>query len=317
VIRHFVDPLTFPESDVGFEKSQIAMEYDLYHDESKVGGYWHGMLLVPRRTREILLRHLEQVRSNTQYSYAVALKGLNKTSGIPYRMARAWISIGNCALIQTFRNKKAHIYTGKDGLGPGIDQFHNLIGARFILFRVRDDHEGLTGYKDHAAKIETTFRMGLKGGMHLFSKTSIDAFVVKSFHFDGYEHYQRRVDAERIVGRLGDLREGVSIADDFMIYDGPSDHRKPECQDYDDCQLLQLTDLLVSGFRTVLGQQTHDAQRVVSLPLQELATKWSDGYARMQQSRWFGGFCISECFIENQRWVFSDILPETRQTNLF
>lgn len=29
------------------------MDYDLYHDESQEGGYWHGMLLVPREKREI------------------------------------------------------------------------------------------------------------------------------------------------------------------------------------------------------------------------------------------------------------------------
>ncbi len=28
------------------------MDYDLYHDESKEGGYWHGMLLVPCEKRD-------------------------------------------------------------------------------------------------------------------------------------------------------------------------------------------------------------------------------------------------------------------------
>ena len=35
------------------------MEYELYHDESKENGYWHGMLLVPVTKKSELVALLE------------------------------------------------------------------------------------------------------------------------------------------------------------------------------------------------------------------------------------------------------------------
>jgi hypothetical protein len=122
------------------------MEYDLYHDESKRGGYWHGMLLVPRSSRELLLDHLASVRVNTRYGNPVVLKGLDKCTGPQYRCIRAWISIGAASLMQNFKGQPCHVYTGRDGRSPGIGTLDNLIGARFILFRVRDDHSTMSGY---------------------------------------------------------------------------------------------------------------------------------------------------------------------------
>jgi hypothetical protein len=293
------------------------MDYDLYHDESKLSGYWHGMLLVPRATRQIFIDHLTAIRTNTRYDKPVELKGLNKSSGPRYRCIRGWMSLGSAALIQNFKNQSCHIYNGKDSQHAGVASFDKLIGARFILFRVKDDHAAMIGFNSHAAKIETTFRIGFKGGVHLFSNTSKDGLVLKSFHFDGHKHYGRRVDAKRLIGRLGTLRDGVSIASDYTIHDESGNHCKTVHQEKDDCQFLQLTDILVGGFRTVLGESTHHVQRDVSAPLRELAEKWNDGYARMKHSRWFGGFCISECGLENGEWVFSDILQPCAHTGTF
>jgi hypothetical protein len=293
------------------------MEYDLYHDESTKAGYWHGILLVPRQTRGSLLAYLAKARSNTRFVHPIELKGLNKCTGPRYRTIRSWMSLGTVALMQDFKHEKARFFSAKDGRGPGFDVLMAPVRARFILFRVRDDHRAMIGYRDHAAKIETTFRMGLKGGLHLFSNTAQETLEVMSFHFDGHEHHKRRLDRDRIIGRLNNLREGVSISHDCAIDDDHSDHRKSGSQSYDDCQLLQLTDLLVSGFRTVLGEVTHDAQRSVSEHLRMLTTKWNEGYARMRNSRWFGGFCLSECWLDNDEWVFSDILPDKNQPSLF
>jgi hypothetical protein len=47
------------------------MEYDAYHDESKEAGYWHGILLVPRDTRQRFIDQLKSIRANTGYDAAV------------------------------------------------------------------------------------------------------------------------------------------------------------------------------------------------------------------------------------------------------
>lgn len=43
------------------------MKYELYHDESKVGGYWHGILLVPIAQKQTLLQFLADASNNTNY----------------------------------------------------------------------------------------------------------------------------------------------------------------------------------------------------------------------------------------------------------
>jgi hypothetical protein len=290
------------------------MVYDLYHDESQESGYWHGMLLVPRSTRPALLRYLSTIRTNTNKQEPMTLKGLRDT-GAQFRCIRGWINVGIHAMLQTFKGKAAFVENGVQTRGVYFVRLERPIGARFILFRVRDGHHSMEGFPDYAAKIETTFRMGLKGGLHLF-RNHTSELTIGSFHFDGHKHYGRHVDPARILYGLRNLRSGVRIQEDFGFNDGSSDHRLSDGQPYDDCQLLQLTDLLVSGFRTVLGNASNPVQAEVALGLKELATKWNRGYAGFKNSRWFGGFCLSECWLDSEEWTFGDIRKESQVSQL-
>lgn len=294
------------------------MRYDLYHDESKEDGYWHGMLLVSQSTRADLLSLLSNVRENTGYAHPVTLKGLTKTSGRKFRTIQAWLSIAVASLVQDEAGLPTEYYTGQKARRTEIVRLTELINARFILFRVKEGHQQLSGYPDHASRIETTFRMGMKGGLHLFA-TADDPLILTSLHFDGYEHRKRRIDRQRIVGRLGELRDPVTVPEELLVDDRRSDHRDSDSQAYADCQLLQLTDLLVSGFRTILGPAGHPAQVRVTRPLRRLSDRWHEGPARMRNSRWHRGFAISECYLDGDTWEFSDIGPEfeTRQESLF
>src|ERR1700757_2505856 len=83
-----------------------SIEYDVYHDESLVEGYWHGILFVPRDSRKHLLDLLATVRQNTHRSHKLSLKNLNKTSGRLYKCTSCWLHVGIAALIQNFRGIK-------------------------------------------------------------------------------------------------------------------------------------------------------------------------------------------------------------------
>ena len=188
------------------------------------------------------------------------------------------------------------------------------LGMKFIVFRERDslktlDPDGV--FLDHGAKVETTFRMGLKGGLHFLFDESHPATIC-SLHFDGYEHHKRHIDEARIVGRLAQgLRPYCTIAGGDIVDDRPSDHRHPNDRHYDDCQFLQLTDLLIGSFRSVLANCKNDAQANVAHPVAGLVEKWKQGAARMKNSRWHRAYCISECYLENGEWHFAD-LPAKR-----
>jgi hypothetical protein len=73
------------------------MDYDLYHDESQIGGYWHGMLLVPRSSLKELTSLLDEARSLTKYSHPLSFKSIRKTNR-GSDCARAWASIGVAAM---------------------------------------------------------------------------------------------------------------------------------------------------------------------------------------------------------------------------
>jgi len=279
-------------------------EYDVYHDESLVAGYWHGILLVPRSSRQRLLSLLENVRSFTGYSEPVSLKKLDTLSGKVCRTIRCWLHIGIAALIQNLKGERYPIFTGEDARTPGFDLLSEVIGARFILFRVRNGLGSLSYHLDWGGKVETTFRIAFKGGLALFANDG-DVLSIRSLHFDGHEHYHRRVDVLRILGRIGKPPDGVVLSDEMEVDDRTSDHRKANCQTHDDCQLLQLTDVFVGGFRTVLGLSTSDAQAEMCRPLLELADRWNRGHARMKNSKWFRGFCLSEGYLENGVWQFA------------
>jgi hypothetical protein len=205
-------------------KTEEVVKYDLYHDESQEQGYWHGMLLVPRTTRSALLHHLREIRSNTGWEDPVSLKGL-KDRGSKFRCIRGWLNIGVHALIQNLKGKPCFLETGVKKRGVEYTRLEEAIGARFILFRVKDGHQAMQGFRDHAAKVETTFRMGLKGGLHLFANQG-STLTLCGFRFDGYKHYGRGLDHNRMVGRLGSMREGAEILKDFDFDDRSSDHPK-------------------------------------------------------------------------------------------
>jgi hypothetical protein len=189
--------------------------------------------------------------------------------------------------------------------------------ARFVVFRERHNHGKMSDIymPDHASKIETTFRMGLKCGMHyLFD--DFNPVHINSLHFHGSEHYQRNVENERVIGRLkNDLREYCSMND--FIDDRSGNNTKSYAQSYDDCQLLQLTDLMIGAFRTAMGESKNPIQREASAPVLSLVEKWHRGPARMKNSRWNKAYCITECFIDNGKWNFENIIRINRDNKLF
>jgi hypothetical protein len=281
--------------------------------------YWHGILLVPRHSREHLLALLGTIRENTDRSHKLSLKNLNKTSGKLYKCTSCWLQVGVAALIQDFKGKKYSTPTGADGQWAEFVPFTQLIGARFVLFRVAGGMDSLTYCRDYATKVETTFRIALKGGSTLLSREGKE-MLIRSLHFDGHQHYHRRLNIDRILRHIGTPPSHVRLHEDIELNDDSSDHLAANPQSHDDCQLLQLTDVLVSGFRTVLADATAaEPHKRVSRPLLELVAKWNRGRKGFSNSRWFNGFCIGEGYIEDGHWQFGPIRPnyELPQTELF
>jgi len=294
------------------------MDYELYHDESLEGGYWHGMLLVPAARKTEFADLLRTARKNTQYPEKIGIKNVVRKGPI-YSLASAWTQIGVAGLRSSIKGKSERAFLGKHEKGKPVYEKINLHGMKFILFRERDAHKHLSGFVDHASKIETTFRFGIKGGLHFLGSDENPIHITR-IHFDGHQHHQRHLDKDRIIEKLVGLRKYCSIAKRQDLIDGQhSNHKRPHSQEHDDCQFLQLTDILIGCFRTSLGYQTRVIHSELARPVKMLLDKYHEGYARMKKSRWPNSFVISQCHLENGRWVFEGIQrkqEEAKQPNM-
>lgn len=129
------------------------MDYELYHDESLEGGYWHGMLLVPAWNKKEFVDLLVTARDNTHYHAKIGIKKVAREGRI-YNCASAWAQIGVACLRSATRGKSEPVFLGIHDKGkPQYGQV-SLHGMKFILFRERDCHKELNGYNDHTSKNE-------------------------------------------------------------------------------------------------------------------------------------------------------------------
>lgn len=292
-----------------------------------VDGYWHGMLLVPESKRDTLLDLLEEQRNYIGYSFPLSFKDI-KDTGKKHDLAKMWVHIAVASLIHDFKNKEHRIYyPGKRLRGGTHYDFLDFkekvknepIACKFILFREMSGLKNLSPVLDYGAKVETTCRMGLKGGLNLFSN-STDNIEICNIHFDGHKHYKRNIDKNRLLGRLSGLKDNIVLdIDKVVLDDRSSDYRRSDSQDYDDCQFLQLIDFLVSSSRIILGDshsnkyQTQIAQESIK----SLIDKFNKGRARMEKSRWNNSFCLSQCFIDNEGWCFKNFDKSEKQNLSF
>lgn len=284
------------------------MEYHLYHDESKVEGYWHGMLLVPVTGKDRLVHLLRTARDNTQHEEPIGIKHVRKDKGRVFTCSHAWLLIAAALMRSRTAGRPFHLHLGARTEGRlNLTNLDAHIGAKFILFRSVDNHAGMELLNEHAARIETTFRVGLKGGMHyLGSETS--PIILRDMHFDGHEHYGRNIDRDRIIGRIAGLRDYCSVElPEDRIHDHTSDHRDLNAQEYDDCQLLQLTDLMIGSFRTLLGHATRGCHNHLASPMSFPLDAFLRGYAGYENSRWFSSFWMSQCRVGERGWEFSTL----------
>ncbi|CAM1346955.1 hypothetical protein [Tenacibaculum insulae] len=284
------------------------MDYSLYHDESKIDGFWHGILLVPNSKKKELLELLGTVRKNTKFSYEIGIKKVKNKKGKITNCAEGFLNVGIASLISQNKNLKYPIdlmHTNN-----GIKEYKQIIpniGTKFILFREKNNLKKVENYPDYGSFIETSFRIGLKGGIHFLGNNENEINITK-MHFDGHEHYGRKLDKRRIIDRLNGLRNYCNIENTTnLIDDRNSNHNNANSQSYIDCQFLQLTDLLIGAFRSNLGFETKDIHRKIGIQTKDLIEKYRKGNVRMQNSRWNNSFCLSQCELSNQGWKFEHL----------
>jgi hypothetical protein len=293
------------------------MIYDIYHDECKEGGYWHGFLFVPRENRKALLSLMQRAREIAGYSGRLHYQDIRskaKPNHQTYSVAQAWTSIGCNALQQRkLRLDPPRVTLGVNpsrGAKPTMEVLDYLLRCKFVLLRERDKHEKMFPSMDGLARIHTTFRMAIKGGVHrLFNEQ--EPIQIGNVFIDGEEQYiglyGRRFDIEPTLERLArEMRGYVSCVDRPKLVPQRNDHELIEDgQNPEDSHLLQLCDLLIGGFRFhVCVGDRRNARFKISAHCRSLLERDQDNPVRMRNSRYHNGFSLRETWIDKDEWRF-------------
>lgn len=291
--------------------------YDVYHDESTADGYWHGFLFVPRQNRDQLLSLLHQARCNIDTFKEVRfgnIRAKQKPGTRKVKIAKCWLSIGFTSLQQQKLEKyPPYVFLGRIEGEPVYRELDDLLRVKFAVFKERDAHKNCYFAHDPLRNIETTFRMGLKGGLHrLFSTT--DPITIGNVYIDGDEHYyslyDRTMNPDNVVGRIrNESRDYVNLLDDtFIIPQRSNSYKiKPE-QSAENSELLQLCDLLLGAVRiNCVPNQSPDIRLEITSQYRNLLQYDLENYARMQESRFFNGFTFGETWIDGGEWQFGSL----------
>lgn len=296
------------------------MIHDIYHDECKEDGYWHGFLFVPRATRAELLALLHRARKLTEYGghlHYVKIGKETKRHHKKYLLAEAWTSVGCNALQQQKLQKyPIRVLLGRNPQRGAQAEYHHvasLLKCRFVLFRERDNHKTMYEGMTPRHRVETTFRMALKGGVHkLFSDS--DRITIGNVFLDGDEQY---FTVERTLLRLQyECRDHVSFAPDGQMIPQRSNHSQiAPNQHQDDSHLLQLCEVLIGGFRfhSCCGDRRHPRYEM-SFHCKVLLDHEHNNSARMSESRYFKGFSLADAWLENGEWNFAPLTTKITPT---
>lgn len=310
-----------PEELSKYEICKSNNNYCLYHDESVKDGYWHGMLLIPSNKRNQFFSVLQSIRNKEGYFNKISFKDITNP-GLKFNLADRWLQIGLGFLRSKPNRQKYHVHNwnettgGIDDCSPYLSLDHELMGAKLILFRVKDDHRNMTYFRDRVCKVETTMRMGITGGLHFLGSPD-NKIHIEKIHLDGYQQNNRHADVSRIVDRIFGLRDYCSFGPrESLIDDRSSNPKSDDPQASIDCEFLMLTDLLIGSFRVALaGSEKNKHKKKLSRHAEMILEKMSQGRHRMSKSRWGNSFWLSECEITDGQWVFHNIeliKPENR-----
>ncbi len=273
--------------------------YDIFHDECKENGYWHVFLFIPRSKQKQIFQLLEQTRKNLDYFYPIHFVKIHKkikTSSTKVQIVKSWISVLMYAIQQ--QKIKADIY-----LGCKYEMKYDKIGMCFAALHLPQNHEDMYGGMSSTKKIETTFRMGLKGGAHFFFRRNI---TIGNIYIDyNKDVLIKKFNSENMLERFkNESNENIFFTKDSQIIPFSKNDYKQNCMISD---FMQLADITVGGIRTTKMQLINFPARIYACkPLQNLLEK-EFIYKRMKNSRYFNAFTLSDAWIEKEEWKFDDM----------
>jgi len=283
--------------------------YDIFHDENKDDGFWHSFIFIPRDKNRFLLELLLEARKNLNYYYPIHftnIKSKTSSNSVIVRLVRSWITILYYAIQQ--QKISADLDLGVNSNRPITRKIKGLdkkIGARFVTLRERDNLKSMYDTMSYSRKVETTLRMGLKGGSHfLFKNENIRIGNIYVDHPP--KNFEKNYNKYNIIGKFqNEAKENISFESNTDII--PIDKREYKQKEMIS-EFMQLADVAVGAIRArklkILNPRTRFD---ISYPFQELLDKEINIKKRMENSRFKNAFSLSDAWIENGSWCFDQM----------
>lgn len=289
-------------------------KYEIWHDESKEGGYHHGILFVPLDKRDEIVGWLKKNREK----YSIPDSQEVKFAGSLKKRKFGRIVRNNLAFFSHItKTNKYNIPTRIYNLSEknkyeGYKDFMEVVGSfgcRFGLLKIENNLESLYS-SIYANKVETTFNFILRGCCHGMFDVKTPIEIIK-FYFDGNEHYGRSVDLNRISG--GQLRDYVKLSKNVSV-----DSKQRGEREDDTGLMIDFVDNIVGAFRSKLNRD--DDEYNILYPLSEIWERLVNGEIFLNSnSRWHRSISFSELCInkETGATVFPSIFKNPNQQELF
>lgn len=289
-------------------KKLTVDEVIIYHDESTSQPFAHSFLVIPTRSKNVLISKLYEARdeykcdSKLRFSDISGSKVTKKDKCI-----KKWIGLA----VEGLRQR---------GQLRGI--FPSSLNCKFFVIfmgRLSEMEESLLGgeyrKEKELRKYETLLRIGLKGGLHYCYSSEYKVKLV-SFITDGMP-WHRNLDDKRILDRLrNECKEYVEIPSIVDIKSVFSNHKDSRCTNKDDAQLLQLCDLLLGAtiHSCEKNSRIRSKKEIISRPVRNLINKIKWG-RHFKRSGHYKTFSISKGKIINGLWQFQQIITKERKSD--
>lgn len=295
------------------KRFQNITDYEIWHDESKKGGYYHGLLFVPVSKKQSLLDDLRKIRDEHGIAYdrEVKFSGCLK-KGTPGRFIRNQLSLFKHVIKSNPKNcTQLYNRSKKDKYEGNFEPFLELYGkyhCKFGLLEIRDIQDTLDYFHNYRKKVETTFRFLVKGCCHgMFDRNS--PIRLLKLHFDGNNQYKGDLNAKRIL--KGNWRQYCRIDDNLEINDKHMSQRKLSGK-----LIMNFIDNIVGAWRARINGEKDPNQYLY--PLVDLHKR-----ARKKQifsnpnSRWYKSLSLSEFTIREGEPKFPNLFRNPNQQSLF
>jgi len=291
--------------------------YDIFHDECKEDGFWHCFIFVPREKQKELFNLLQKPRNSLIYYGFIHFRDIGRKYKSYYpkaRLIKSWCSI----LLYAIQQQKiyAGLYLGHNENKPIYElkkSNYDKIGARLIIFRAKMGHQDMYESMSVSKKMETTFRMGVKGGTHfLFINEEIK---IGNIYIDSPKKaFENNFNTTNMLNRFkNESNKNIFFIENSEIIPiNKKDYKEKDSIS----EFMQLADIAIGGIRTQkLTMTDFPARYEATCPLKDLLEKETENYARMAESRYYKGFALSDAWIENEKWKFEKMHINVEQNN--